>query len=109
MPTAPQLVQAYDLHLASRWLNPGESAGAFETWLEHYWCADGGPEPARAPDDASTLGGTDYGLRAYTEGELILGFVSARRMGCYRIPVNTSVPPVIWPPNAHAEQIIRGD
>jgi hypothetical protein len=92
VPTPQQLAQAYDRHLADRWRRKDEPPGDFEHWLEAHWRPDGEPEPGRRPDGRSTLGGSDNGLRIYREGESLLGFLSGRPAGCYRISVGEVIP-----------------
>jgi hypothetical protein len=94
--TPQQIIQAYDLCLADRWLRKDESPGEFEQWLEAHWHADGSQEPQRRPDDTSSLGGTYNGLRVYCEGRSLRGFLSRRPAGCFRINTDEVLPFVRW-------------
>jgi hypothetical protein len=76
------LAVLYDLHLAAVWRGDA-SRSMFGDWLEARWCSGGPTEPEVAPDSVSVLGGAGAGIRWYTIGETVVGFVSGRPRGCY--------------------------
>jgi hypothetical protein len=78
------LADLYDPHLASAWRGD-EPPSPIGDWLDARWTAGGPSEPESPPEAVSVLGGSGSGIRWYTVGESILGFVTGRPRGCYMV------------------------
>ena len=50
------------------------------------------PEPATPPEGTSVLGDSGAGIRWYVCDDVVLGYVSRRRDGCYRVLMREAVP-----------------
>ncbi len=86
------LAALYDLHLAAVWRGH-EASSMFGNWLEARWSTGGPAEPSVPPDAVSVLGGAGAGIRWYTQGEAILGYVAGRPRGCYVVRCTEEPPP----------------
>jgi hypothetical protein len=73
----------------------------FGNWLEARWCVGNPAEPDGAPDAVSVLGGAGAGIRWYTVGDTVVGFISGRPRGCY-VVAREDRPLEIPPPNMPA-------
>jgi len=92
--TSPhELALAYNRYVAALW--PGEEAEArvFASWLAGYWVEEGPSEMADQPHAVSVLGGAGAGIRWYTRGGIIVGYVGSHVQGCFHVPIDAAPPP----------------
>jgi hypothetical protein len=83
---ARELARYYDLHVSQLWRD-GSGNPVFEQgWLEQWWVADGSAEPSDPPIATSLLAAGGAGIRWRERGDELVGYVSTRPDGCYRIP-----------------------
>lgn len=87
------LARRYDEHLAAVWRGEAALDNAFARWLETHWSATVPDEPSCRPEAVSVLGAAGSGIRWYTVGDAVVGFVGKRPDGCYRVPVSETPPP----------------
>ena len=87
-----QLALTYDRVISAHWRGETGAVTAFGTWFESHWSDQAPPEPDEPPEGTSILGGAGSGIRWYARDELVLGYVSRRPSGCYRVQVSEAVP-----------------
>ena len=86
------LALAYDRVVSAHWRGETEAATAVGTWFEAHWSNQAPPEPEDPPEGTSILGGAGSGIRWYTRDEAVLGYVSRRDDGCYRVRTTEAMP-----------------
>ena len=94
MTTPHELALAYDRYAAALWRGDEAEARAFAAWLEGYWADEGPAELVDRPHVVSVLGGAGAGIRWYSRGRTIVGYVGSQPRGCYQVPVDAAVPPI---------------
>jgi hypothetical protein len=95
-PVSPRdLALAYDRVVSAHWRGETEAATAIGTWFEAHWSDQAPPEPDEPPEGTSFLGGAGSGIRWYTRDEAVLGYVSRRDDGCYRVRTTEAMPSLI--------------
>jgi hypothetical protein len=95
-PVSPRdLALAYDRVVSAHWRGETEAATAIGTWFEAHWSDQAPPEPDDPPESTSILGGAGTGIRWYTRDEAVLGYVSRRDDGCYRVRTSEAMPPLM--------------
>jgi hypothetical protein len=87
-----QLALTYDRVVSAHWRGETDTAIALDTWFEAHWSDQAPPEPDAPPEGTSVLGDSGAGIRWYALDEAILGYVSRRPDGCYRVPMREAVP-----------------
>jgi hypothetical protein len=93
MNTPHELALAYDRYASALWRGDVAEARAFAAWLGDYWVDEGSIEPTDHPHVVSVLGGAGAGIRWYSRGTTIVGYVGDGRRGCYQVPRNAFPPP----------------
>lgn len=92
-PVSPrQLALDYDRVISAHWRGETEAATTFGTWFEAHWSDQAPPEPDDPPEGTSILGGAGSGIRWYARDEAVIGYVSRRPDGCYRVRMSEAVP-----------------
>jgi hypothetical protein len=87
-----QIALTYDRVISAHWRGETDTASALDAWFEAHWSDEAPPEPAAPPEGTSVLGGSGAGIRWYVCDDVVLGYVSRRRDGCYRVPTREAVP-----------------
>ena len=87
-----QLALTYDRVVSAHWRGETDTAIVLDTWFEAHWSDQAPPEPDAPPEGTSVLGDSGAGIRWYARDEAVLGYVSRRPDGCYRVPVREAVP-----------------
>jgi hypothetical protein len=92
--TSPhELALAYNRYVAALWRGEEAEARVFASWLAGYWVEEGPPEMADQPHAVSMLGGAGAGIRWYTRGGTIVGYVGCHVQGCFHVPIDAAPPP----------------
>jgi hypothetical protein len=92
-----ELARVYDRFVSARWRGEDEAADAFATWFEAHWTGQAPPEPDDPPQGASLLGGSGAGIRWYARNDVVLGYVTGRAGGCYRVDAGEEIPSLTAP------------
>lgn len=92
-----ELARVYDRFVSARWRGEDEVADAFATWFEAHWTGQAPPEPDDPPQGASVLGGSGAGIRWYARDDIVLGYVTGRTGGCYRVATGEEIPSLTTP------------
>ena len=87
-----QIALTYDRVVSAHWRGETDTASALDAWFEAHWSHQAPPEPEAPPEGTSVLGDSGAGIRWYVCDDVVLGFVSRRPDGCYRVPVREAVP-----------------
>jgi hypothetical protein len=87
-----QIALTYDRVVSAHWRGETDTATALDAWFEAHWSDQAPPEPDAPPEGTSVLGDSGAGIRWYTRDEAVLGYVSRRPDGCYRVPLREAVP-----------------
>lgn len=87
-----QLALTYDRVVSAHWRGETDTATALDAWFEAHWSDQAPPEPDAPPEGTSVLGDSGAGIRWYARDEAVLGYVSRRPDGCYRVRVREAVP-----------------
>jgi hypothetical protein len=87
-----QIALTYDRVISAHWRGETDTASALDAWFEAHWSDQAPPEPEVPPDGTSVLGDSGAGIRWYARDDVVLGYVSRRPDGCYRVPMQESVP-----------------
>jgi hypothetical protein len=87
-----QVALTYDRVVSAHWRGETDTATAFDEWFEAHWSDQAPPEPDAPPEGTSVLGGSGAGIRWYARDEAVLGYVSSRPDGCYRVPMREALP-----------------
>ena len=87
-----QIALTYDRVVSAHWRGETDIAIAFDEWFEAHWSDQAPPEPDAPPEGTSVLGDSGAGIRWYARDEAVLGYVSRRPNGCYRVPMLEAVP-----------------
>jgi hypothetical protein len=87
-----QIALTYDRVISAHWRGETDTATALDAWFEAHWSDQAPPEPDAPPEGTSVLGGSGAGIRWYARDEVVLGYVSRRPNGCYRVPMREAVP-----------------
>jgi len=87
-----QIALTYDRVVSAHWRGETDTATTLDAWFEAHWSDQAPPEPDAAPEGTSVLGDSGAGIRWYARDEAVLGYVSRRPNGCYRVPMRESVP-----------------
>ena len=87
-----QIALTYDRVISAHWRGETDAASALDSWFEAHWSDQAPPEPEAPPDGTSVLGDSGAGIRWYARDDVVLGYVSRRPDGCYRVPMQESVP-----------------
>ena len=90
-----QIALTYDRVVSAHWRGETDTATAFDAWFEAHWSDQAPPEPDAPPEGTSVLGDSGAGLRWYARDEAVLGYVSRRPDGCYRVPTRESLPALV--------------
>ena len=87
-----QIALTYDCVVSAHWRGETDTASALDAWFQAHWSDHAPPEPEAPPEGTSVLGDSGAGIRWYARDEAVLGYVSRRPNGCYRVPVREAVP-----------------
>jgi hypothetical protein len=87
-----QIALTYDRVVSAHWRGETDTATALDAWFEAHWSDQAPPEPDAPPEGTSVLGDSGAGIRWYARDEAVLGYVSRRPNGCYRVPMREAVP-----------------
>jgi hypothetical protein len=87
-----ELALTYDRVVSAHWRGETDTATTLDAWFEAHWSDQAPPEPDAPPEGTSVLGDSGAGIRWYARGETVLGYVSRRPNGCYRVPMREAVP-----------------
>jgi hypothetical protein len=87
-----QIALTYDRVISAHWRGETDTATVLDAWFEAHWSDQAPPEPDAPPEGTSVLGGSGAGIRWYACDEVVLGYVSRRPNGCYRVPMREAVP-----------------
>jgi hypothetical protein len=87
-----QIALTYDRVVSAHWRGETDTASAFDAWFEAHWSNQAPPEPEAPPEGTSVLGDSGAGIRWYVCDDVVLGFVTRRPDGCYRVPMREAVP-----------------
>jgi hypothetical protein len=87
-----QIALTYDRVISAHWRGETDTATVLDAWFEAHWSDQAPPEPDAPPEGTSVLGGSGAGIRWYARDEVVLGYVSRRPNGCYRVPMREAVP-----------------
>jgi hypothetical protein len=87
-----QIALTYDRVVSAHWRGETEIAIAFDEWFEAHWSDQAPPEPDAPPEGTSVLGDSGAGIRWYARDATVLGYVSRRPDGCYRVPMREALP-----------------
>jgi hypothetical protein len=87
-----QIALTYDRVVSAHWRGETDTATAFDAWFEAHWSDQAPPEPDAPPDGTSVLGDSGAGIRWYARDAMVLGYVSRRPNGCYRVPMREALP-----------------
>jgi hypothetical protein len=90
-----QLALTYDRVVSAHWRGETDTAIAFDAWFEAHWSDQAPPEPDAPPEGTSVLGDSGAGIRWYTRDATVLGYVSRRPGGCYRVPMREALPALV--------------
>jgi hypothetical protein len=89
-----QIALTYDCVVSAHWRGETDTASALDAWFQAHWSDQAPPEPETPPEGTSILGDSGAGIRWYARDDVILGYVSRRSDGCYRVPMRETVPPL---------------
>jgi hypothetical protein len=87
-----QIALTYDRVVSAHWRGETDTASALDAWFEAHWSDQAPPEPEAPPEGTSVLGDSGAGIRWYVCDDVVLGYVSRRRDGCYRVPMRETMP-----------------
>jgi hypothetical protein len=87
-----QIALTYDCVVSAHWRGETDTASALDAWFQAHWSDQAAPEPGAPHEGTSVLGDSGAGIRWYARDDVILGYVSRRSDGCYRVPVRETVP-----------------
>ena len=87
-----ELSLTYDRVVSAHWRGETDTATTLDAWFEAHWSDQAPPEPDAPPEGTSVLGDSGAGIRWYARDETILGYVSRRPNGCYRVPMREAMP-----------------
>jgi len=87
-----QIALTYDRVVSAHWRGETDTATSLDAWFEAHWSDQAPPEPDAPPEGTSVLGASGAGIRWYARDEAVLGYVSRRPNGCYRVPMREAVP-----------------
>lgn len=87
-----QIALTYDRVVSAHWRGETDTATTLDAWFEAHWTDQAPPEPDAPPEGTSVLGDSGAGIRWYARDEAVLGYVSRRPHGCYRVPMSEAVP-----------------
>jgi hypothetical protein len=87
-----QIALTYDRVVSAHWRGETDIAIAFDAWFEAHWSDQAPPEPDAPPEGTSVLGDSGAGIRWYARDATVLGYVSRRPDGCYRVPMRETLP-----------------
>ena len=87
-----QIALTYDRVVSAHWRGETDTATALDAWFEAHWSDQAPPEPDAPPEGTSVLGDSGAGIRWYARDEAVLGYVSRRPDGCYRVRMRETVP-----------------
>ena len=87
-----QIALTYDRVVSAHWRGETDTATTLDAWFEAHWSDQAPPEPDAPPEGTSVLGDSGAGIRWYARDEAVLGYVSRRPNGCYRVPLREAVP-----------------
>jgi hypothetical protein len=90
-----QVALTYDRVVSAHWRGETDMATAFDAWFEAHWSDQAPPEPDAPAEGTSVLGDSGAGIRWYARDEAILGYVSRRPDGCYRVPTREVLPALV--------------
>jgi hypothetical protein len=89
-----QIALTYDRVVSAHWRGETDAAVIFDAWFEAHWSDQAPPEPDAPPEGTSVLGDSGAGIRWYARDDVVLGYVSRRPDGCYRVPIREAMPPL---------------
>jgi hypothetical protein len=87
-----QIALTYDRVVSAHWRGETDTASALDAWFAAHWSNQAPPEPEAPPEGTSVLGDSGAGIRWYVCDDVVLGFVTRRPDGCYRVPMREAVP-----------------
>jgi hypothetical protein len=87
-----QIALTYDRVVSAHWRGETDTATTLDAWFEAHWSDQAPPEPEAPPEGTSVLGDSGAGIRWYARDEAVLGYVSRRPNGCYRVPMREAMP-----------------
>jgi hypothetical protein len=87
-----QIALTYDRVVSAHWRGETDTASALDAWFEAHWSEQAPPEPEVPPEGTSVLGDSGAGIRWYVRDDVVLGYVSRRPDGCYRVLMQEAVP-----------------
>jgi hypothetical protein len=87
-----QIALTYDRVVSAHWRGETDTATAFDAWFEAHWSDQAPPEPDAPPEGTSVLGDSGAGIRWYARDATVLGYLSRRPGGCYRVAMREALP-----------------
>jgi hypothetical protein len=87
-----QIALTYDRVVSAHWRGETDTASALDAWFEAHWSDQPPPEPEAPPEGTSVLGDSGAGIRWYVCDDVVLGYVSRRPDGCYRVRMREALP-----------------
>ena len=90
-----QIALTYDRVISAHWRGETDTATAFDEWFEAHWSDQAPPEPDAPPEGTSVLGDSGAGIRWYARDATVLGYVSRRPDGCYRVLMREALPALL--------------
>ena len=87
-----QIALTYDRVVSAHWRGETDTATTLDAWFQAHWSEQAPPEPDAPPEGTSVLGDSGAGIRWYTRDEAVVGYISRRPDGCYRVPLREAVP-----------------
>ena len=99
-----EIALTFDRVISAHWRGETEAASTCGAWFEAHWSEQAPPEPDDPPEGTSILGASGSGIRWYARDEAVLGFVSRRPNGCYRVQVSEALPTLDAAPNPAARR-----
>jgi hypothetical protein len=87
-----QIALTFDRVVSAHYRGETDTATAFDAWFEAHWSDQAPPEPDAPPEGTSVLGDSGAGIRWYARDAAVLGYVSRRPGGCYRVSMREALP-----------------
>jgi hypothetical protein len=89
---AREVARAYDRLVSAWWRGEDDAATPVAAWFTARWTHHAPPEPDDAPVAANHLAVSGAEIHWYVRGDVIVGYISGQRGGCYRVGASEAVP-----------------